>query len=335
MTEKITVIGDGAMGTVCAITLANKGYGVTLWGYNDEQIHQIREHRENRRFLPGFRLPLSVQVTADDDRVFENCGLIISAVPCKYLRDIWIRLSKSVSRHVPVLSVTKGIENKTLARPTQIISELVTPRPVAAFSGPNIASELARSLPATATVASVDQSLAQLCQRTFSTNWLRVYTNTDITGVELAGATKNVIAIAAGIIDGLEVGDNAKAALLTRGLVEITRLGTAMGARPETFAGLSGMGDMITTCYSQHSRNRTFGQAIAGGQSVEAALDHIPGHVEGVNTCQSVMELARQHQVDMPITQAVYAVIFEGKQVATAIADLMNRELKPENAPAV
>lgn len=334
MTEKITVIGDGAMGTVCALILANKGYSVSLWGYNDEQIHQIGENRENRRFLPGIRLPISVQLTADDEQAFKNAALIVSAVPCLYLRTVWKRLNPVLPKHVPIVSVTKGIETKTLLRPTQILGELVSPRSLAAFSGPNIASELARSLPATATVASSDPSLGQLFQKTFSTTWFRVYTNQDVTGVELAGATKNVIAIAAGIVDGLEIGDNAKAALLTRGLVEITRLGVALEAKAETFAGLSGMGDLITTCYSQHSRNRTFGQALAKGQSVEQALDHIPGHVEGVNTCQSVMALSQQYNVEMPITQAIYEVIFQHKDVTQAIADLMTRELKSENIVA-
>ena len=331
MTEKIAVIGDGAMGTVCAIILANKGYRVSLWSYNEEQLWQIQEFRENRRFLPGVRLPLSVELTAYDGEVFQNAGMILSAVPCVFLREVWSRLSSRLPANSPIVSVTKGIENDTLKRPTQIISEHVSSRPLAVLSGPNIAFELARSLPATATAASLDPTLAQFIQRIFSTNWFRIYTNTDVTGVELAGAMKNVIAIAAGIIDGLQAGDNAKAALLTRGLVEITRLGVSMGANHETFAGLSGMGDLVTTCYSPSGRNRSFGQAVANGQSVEEALDNIPGQVEGVNTCRSVMELARKYEVEVPITQSVYEIIFENKPVNKAITELMTRQLKAEN----
>lgn len=321
------------MGTVCGVILANKGYNVNLWGYNDEQIRQIREHRENRRFLPGTRLPISIELTADEQVVFQNAAMIVSAVPCVFLRSIWERLNEYLPPHTPIVSVTKGIENKTLQRPSQIISKIVSARSMAVFSGPNIATELVRSLPATSTAASLDPTLAQLVQKVFSTNWFRIYTNSDVVGVELAGATKNVIAIAAGIIDGLHAGDNAKAALLTRGLVEITRLGVALGARAETFAGLSGMGDLITTCISPSGRNRTFGQMIARGSSVEETLDSIPGQVEGVNTCRSLMELCRKYDVEMPITSAVYQIIFESKPVSQAITELMTRQLKAENNP--
>jgi len=331
MAEKIAIIGDGAMGTVCALILANKGYSVSLWSYSDEQIYQIQQHRENRRFLPGVRLPISIKLTADDKTVFRDAAMIISAVPCVFLREVWTRLIENLPQHTPIVSVTKGIENSSLQRPTQIIADLVSQRSLAVLSGPNIAHELARSLPATSTVASMDPTLAQLVQKIFSTSWLRIYTNSDVIGVELAGATKNVIAIAAGIIDGLQAGDNAKAALLTRGLVEITRLGVAMGANRETFAGLSGMGDLITTCISPHGRNRSFGQAIAKTQNVKQVLDSIPGQVEGVNTARSMMGLSRQYDIEMPITKAVYEIIFTNKPVNQAIAELMTRQLKPEN----
>ncbi len=330
MSEKIAIIGDGAMGTVCAITLANKGYRVSLWGYNDEQIQFICANRENKRFLPGFRIPLSVEITSDDQSVFENAGIILSAVPCAFMRQVWTRLKPNVPDHTPVVSVTKGIENETLYRPTQIISEIVGVRQLAVFSGPNIADELARALPASATAASKDPTLARQVQKMMSTGWFRIYTHTDVIGVELAGATKNVVAIAAGIIDGLQAGDNAKAALLTRGLVEISRLGVSIGAKPETFAGLSGMGDLITTCISPKGRNRTFGEMIGSGKTVEEALDLIPGQVEGVNTCRSLIKLADKYQVEMPITQSVYEVIFEAKPVRQAIIELMTRELKSE-----
>jgi len=332
MAEVISIVGDGAMGTVCAIVLAQKGYGVTLWSYSQQQARELARLRENRRFLPGAKLPAAVVVTADDDKCFEGAALAISAVPCRHLRSIWGRLASRLPTNVPVVSVTKGIENDSLLRPTQIIAAATQVRGLAALSGPNIADELARRLPATATVASEEAGLARLAQKAFSTNWLRIYTNGDLIGVELAGAMKNVIAIAAGIIDGMRLGDNAKAALLTRGLVEIGRLGVAMGAQHETFAGLSGMGDLITTCISPKGRNRSFGQAIGQGKGMQEALGGIPGEVEGVNTCRSVMALAVRHGVEMPITQGVYQILFEGKPLVQAVGELMTRELKSEVA---
>ena len=330
MAERITVIGDGAMGTVCALLLAQKGYGVTMWGHDAGQLAEFARARENTRFLPGVRVPPAVEFEADDAKCFIDTGLVVSAVPSKFLRNVWQRLSNYLPPNTAILSVTKGIENGTLLLPTQILSQLTGDRPIGALSGPNIASELARRLPATATVASADEGLTRSLQKIFSTAWFRVYRNNDILGVELAGATKNVIAIAAGIIDGMGLGDNAKAALLTRGLVEITRLGVACGARPETFAGLSGMGDLVTTCISPSGRNRTFGQAVGQGQSVADALAAIPGEVEGVSTCRSLVELARQKQVEMPITTSVYHILFEGRSVAETITELMTRRLKAE-----
>jgi len=329
--EKVAVIGDGAMGTVSALILSNKGYNVSLWGYNQPQIEQIKRQRENSLFLPGIKLPIAIEMTSDDESIFDKAAIIISAVPCIYLRQTWTRLNSHLPPHVPILSVTKGIENASLKRPSQIIAELVSSRSLAVLSGPNIADELAHSLPATSTVASLDPTLAQMVQKIYSTNWFRIYTNSDVVGVELAGATKNVIAIAAGIIEGLQAGYNAQAALLTRGLVEITRLGLALGARPETFAGLSGMGDLITTCFSPKGRNRTFGRALARGLTVSDALAEIPGEVEGVNTCRSLVEISEKYQVEMPITRAVYEVLFENKPVHQALFDLMTRRLKAEN----
>ena len=330
MPERISVIGDGAMGTVCALMLAHKGYGVSLWGYNDEQVRLIRENRENIRFLPGVSLPISIDIISDDEKAFENAGVIVSAVPCVFMRDVWTRLVKHLPQHTPIVSITKGIEYDSLKCPTGVLSDIVETRQLAVLSGPNIAGELAQSLPATATAASHDPTLAQHVQRLFSTSWFRVYTNEDVKGVEIAGAAKNVIAIAAGIIDGMKAGDNAKAALLTRGLVEIQRLGEKLGAKPSTFYGLSGLGDLVTTCISPIGRNRSFGQAIGAGQSVEEALDNIPGQVEGVNTSRALMRLADKHKVDMPITKGVYQIVAENKPVSQAMTDLMSRDLKSE-----
>jgi len=319
------------MASVLSILLCEKGIGTRMWGYDAEQLAQIERRRENVRFLPGYQLPEALVFEARDDRAMAQAQLIVSAVPCQYMRTVWKRLARHVPKDVPVVSVAKGIENDTLLRPTQILWEVLgRETAVAALSGPTIADELARRLPATACVATEDEALARKVQYTFTCPWLRVYTNPDLTGVELAGALKNVIAIAAGIIDGVGAGDNAKAALLARGLAEITRLGLALGARESTFAGLAGLGDLVTTCISPKGRNRSFGARIGSGQTVEAGLRATESVVEGVWTCKAVAALAAQHGVEMPITRAVHDVLFAGKPVATAIEDLMSRRLKPE-----
>jgi len=257
-------------------------------------------------------------------------------VPTQFMRDVWKRLKSHLPRGLPIVSVAKGIENGTLLRPTQVISDVLGEgdTSLAALSGPNIAAEIARYLPATAVAAAPDDALARRVQTVFSTEWFRVYTNPDVIGVELAGASKNVIAIAAGILDGLAAGNNAKAALVTRGLVEITRLGVAMGARAETFHGLAGIGDLVTTCVSPEGRNRTVGERIGKGQKLQDVLGHMDSVAEGVPTTRSVMELARKYHVEMPITEAVYAVLFEDKDVLRAISELMTREPKPERVEA-
>lgn len=327
----IAIIGDGGMGSVLALLLCEKGIATRMWGYEARQLAETERRRENVKFLPGYRLPEALVFEARDDRAMVGAQLIVSAVPCQYMRQVWSRLAPHVPAGAPILSVAKGIENDTLLRPTQILADVLgeeTPR--AALSGPTIADELARRLPAIACAAAQEEPLARQVQQTFTCPWLRVYTNTDVIGVELAGAMKNVIAIAAGIIDGVGAGDNAKAALLARGLAEITRLGLAMGAREATFAGLTGLGDLVTTCISPQGRNRSFGARIGGGQTVEQALRATASVVEGVSTCRSVAALAARHGVEMPITRAVYEVLFEGKPVPTAIEDLMSRRLRPE-----
>jgi glycerol-3-phosphate dehydrogenase (NAD(P)+) len=266
-----------------------------------------------------------------DDHALAEVELLVSAVPCQYMRAVWTRLGKHLPSGASIVSVAKGIENGTLLRPTQILSDVLgTGLSLAALSGPTIADELARKLPATACAAAEDEALARRIQSTFTCPWLRVYTNTDLIGVELAGAMKNVIAIAAGIIDGVGAGDNAKAALLARGLAEITRLGLAMGAHENTFAGLTGLGDLVTTCISPTGRNRSFGERIGRGMTPEQARKATASVVEGVSTCESVVALAAKYGVEMPITQAVYEVLFEHKPVRTAIDDLMSRRPKPE-----
>ncbi len=328
--QRAAVIGDGAMGTVCALLLAEHGAAVTMWSAFEEQTAAIERDRENRRFLPGARLPDHLHATCDAAAAFEDSDLIVAAVPCQYSRGVWERLKADYPPEVPVVSVTKGIEIGTLLCPTEIIREVVGPAPLAALSGPSIASEVARGLPATVVVASEDLTVAEFAQHAFSTRTFRVYTNEDLIGVELAGATKNVIALAAGIVDGLGAGDNAKAALLTRGLVEITRLGVAMGAQAATFKGLAGIGDLVTTCISPASRNRTAGERIGRGMSLGEVVAATPSVIEGIPTTESVLELALRHRVEMPITHAVYAVLHGHQTAAEAIDELMTRQLKRE-----
>ncbi len=331
MFKNVTIIGDGAMGTVLAMLLCDKGIKTTLWGYDADQLGKFEVARENTIFLPGYALPETLSFEANDARALKDAELIVSAVPCQFVRPIWTRLKPKVPAGVPVMSVAKGIENKTLLRPTEVLAEVLEgASPCGVLSGPTIADELARRLPATACVACEDDTLVQHMQVTFNSDWFRVYTNTDLVGVELAGACKNVIAIAAGAIDGIGAGDNAKAALLSRGLAEIMRLGVACGAKAETFAGLAGLGDLVTTCISPKGRNRSFGERIGRGDTVEQALGATKSVVEGAATCQSLVELARSKHIEMPITEAVYAVLFQKKPVHVAIQGLMRRELKSE-----
>jgi glycerol-3-phosphate dehydrogenase (NAD(P)+) len=331
MADYISIVGDGAMGTVLAMMLCRKGLAVRMWGYDAKQLAEIAAARENIKFLPGHKLPESLVLESNDEKILRDAQFVVSAVPCQFMRSVWQRLRPYSDSQTPIITVAKGIENDTLMRPDEILADVLGPEiPVAALSGPTIADELAQQLPTTAAAASTNQALAIKVQHTFNMPYFRIYTNTDIVGVELAGALKNVIAIAAGIIDGIKGGDNAKAALLSRGLAEITRLGVAMGARPETFAGLTGLGDLVTTCISPKGRNRSFGERIGQGLTTEQALAKTNSVVEGVTTCKSVCALADKYNVDMPITRAVYQVLFEGKSVPQAISELMQRELKAE-----
>lgn len=329
--QNVSIIGDGGMGTVLAILLCEKGIATRMWGHDAGQLAEIERKRENAKFLRGYKLPSSLVFEATDDRAMAGADVIVSAVPCQFMRRVWTRLKDHVPSGVPIVSVAKGIENDTLLRPTQILAHVLGEDVGrAVLSGPTIADELARKLPATACAAAENGSLAARIQHTFTCSWLRVYTNLDVVGVELAGATKNVIAIAAGIIDGVGAGDNAKAALLARGLAEISRLGQAMGAAEHTFAGLAGLGDLVTTCISPSGRNRSFGERIGRGQTLTEARDATDSVVEGIATCASVTCLASKYDVEMPITQAVYEVLFENKPVHRAIEDLMSRHLKAE-----
>lgn len=331
MFKQISIIGDGAMGTVLAMLVAEKEVGSRLWGHDAGQLAEMDKRRENHLFLPGYPVSDAIIFEADDQAIFEDVDLIVSAVPCQFVRPVWQRLKSHVPARVPIVSVAKGIENKTLLRPTEVLQAVLGAiHPVAVLSGPTIADELARRLPATACIACADDALCRDIQVSFNADWLRVYTNPDLIGVELAGACKNVIAIAAGIIDGIGAGDNAKAALLSRGLAELVRLGEACGARAETFAGLAGLGDLVTTCISPCGRNRSFGERIGQGQTMEQALGATASVVEGAATCESLVALALKQGVEMPIVEAVNRVLFQDVPVQTAIEQLMHRQLKAE-----
>lgn len=330
MIEKATVVGIGGMGTVVSQILAGNDVNVALLARECEPVDQIFVGRENTRYLPGVRLSELVTPTNNAAGAFAETQLVISAIPCQYLRAEWERHRGLVNSGVPIGSVTKGIEIATLARPSQIVAELAPESPIAVISGPNVARELARCLPATVVVASESAALAEVLQQTLGASWFRVYTSRDVPGVELAGAVKNVVALAAGILDGLKAGDNAKAALVTRGLVEIARLGMALGAQPETFMGLAGVGDLITTCVSPYGRNRTAGERIGQGATTDQVLEESTAVIEGIPTTKAVLELAARHGVEMPITRAVFEVLFEGKRPLVAITELMNRPPKAE-----
>lgn len=336
MAERVTILGDGAMGTVCSMLLIQGGHQVTMWGAFEQSIERLLQDRDNSRLLPGVRVPNEVRLTANDADCFNGATMVLSAIPTQHVRKTWTRLKAHLPADVPIVSVAKGIETETLLRPTQIIADVLghcvgrKRNELAALSGPNIAAELAKYLPGTAVAASENEDLAKRVQAAMTTQWFRVYTNRDLVGVELAGATKNVIAIAAGILDGLAAGNNAKSALVTRGLVEIMRLGVAMGAEPQTFAGLAGLGDLITTCVSPEGRNRTVGEQIGKGRKLADVLAKMDSVAEGVPTTKAVRELGRRYNVEMPITEEVFAILFENKDVIAALTELMTRDHKAE-----
>lgn len=342
----VCILGLGQMGLVCAPLLLGadpaQGSGegsptpvVRMWGHSLDEAGALTQTRRSHR-LPGYELPEVVRVCFADADALACVDLIVSAVPVQFIREAWTRLREHVPAGAGVVSVAKGIENGTMLRPTQVIAEVLgddpdgRPRSMAVLSGPTIAAELARGLPATMIAASDEPAFAERVQQLFSTSYLRIYTNPDVLGVELAAATKNVIALAAGVLDGLAAGYNAKSALLARGLAEIARLGSAMGASPETFFGIAGVGDLATTCFSPEGRNRSCGEALGQGKKLADYLRDSPFVVEGVATTRSVMDLARKYRVEMPITEAVHAVLFEGVDPIRAIGRLMSRELKQE-----
>ncbi|MFH1665435.1 MAG: NAD(P)H-dependent glycerol-3-phosphate dehydrogenase [Candidatus Omnitrophota bacterium] len=326
MSKKISIIGDGGWGTALALLLHAKGVDTVLWSVSPQYAEFLDKKRENVKFLKGIPLPEGLKITSDDD-IVKRSEYAFFVVPCEYLRSVADRFREAGFSHI--ISATKGIENGSLKRPSEILEEFFPDTRISVISGPSISFEVAAGIPTTVVVAS-NGIWRKDIQELLSTDRFRVYTSGDIRGVEMGGALKNIIAIAAGISDGLGFGTNSKAAILTRGLAEITRLGVAVGAKESTFRGLSGMGDLATTCISLKSRNRWFGEQIGKGRKVSEILKETEMVVEGLATCRSAYELAKKHGVEMPITQKVYEVIYEGKNPAAAVAELMTRESKEE-----
>ncbi len=331
MPTTFAVLGDGAWGTAIALLLAqNPAHRVRLWSRREENGRLLQERRENVRLLPGVPIPECVELTLNVRAAVADADLWVSAIPTVYLRPTLEHIAPLVHGGPPVLSLSKGVENTTFLRPSEILSQMLGVERVAVLSGPSHAEEMSRGCPTSVVVASADMELARWIQMTFSTDRFRVYTNLDTVGVELGGALKNIIGIASGISEGLGFGDNAKAALLTRGLVEMTRFGVALGAEPQTFTGLAGMGDLVTTCVSRHGRNRQVGERLARGESLADILKTMQMVAEGVYTTHSVHDRAVQMGIDMPITAEVYRVLYEGKDPRTAVNDLMLRRPKRE-----
>ena len=355
---RIAVLGSGAWGTAIALTLAKNGHQVTLWSHGQHIAHLIRDQGENTAYLPGFVLPSNIRSTPDLASAVDIAEVIVSTMPSEHVRAVYTQLAPLLKPEQALVSATKGIEDGTHLRMSEVIEQVLgeyaaragretaqpfivttstlkaavaRPRPVAVLSGPTFAFEVAAGLPTALTAASTDTAFAERVQKDFSSQRLRVYTNEDVVGVELGGALKNVIAIATGIAAGLELGHNAMAALITRGIAEVTRLSVACGGRRETLAGLSGIGDLVLTCTGSLSRNRSVGIALGQGRKLEDILKSLGGKVaEGVRTTPAALGLAKEHNIEMPITEQMDAILRTGKHPRDAMRDLMSRPGRDE-----
>jgi glycerol-3-phosphate dehydrogenase (NAD(P)+) len=334
----ITILGGGSWSIALAVLLSGRNHSVRMWEFNPADADMLREKREHAKKLPGIKLPPQVTITSDIKEALDGSEFVLCVVPSQTMRATCRTLvaaadKKTIDAVAGWIIASKGIECGTLKLMTEVLAEEIpglSPDKLAVLSGPSHAEEVSRGIPTTVVAASENQELAKKVQQEFSTETFRVYTNADPRGVELAASVKNVIALAAGICDGLGLGDNTKGALLTRGMAEIVRLGHKMGAAEQTFFGLAGVGDLITTCISRHSRNRNLGELIASGLSVPQALATIGMVAEGVETAKSTYALAQRYDIEMPITTEVYKTLFEGKPAKEAVRDLMIRESKPE-----
>lgn len=326
----ISVIGSGSWGTAIAVMLARKGYDVKLWSWIQEETDRLSRDRENKEFLPGIAFPDNIYCTHDTKECCDAADLIITAAPSPATRTTAKALAEYVSPGQKLLNISKGLESESLKRLSEVYKEEIPQADISVMSGPSHAEEVSKGLPTTNVVASNSPETAKVIQDILMGESFRIYTSTDIIGVELGGALKNVIALCAGISDGLGYGDNTKAALMTRGLAEIARLGVAMGATPVTFMGLSGVGDLIVTCTSMHSRNRRAGILLGEGNSLDETLKKVHMVVEGVNTATAAYELAQRYNVEMPIVEQAYRILYEGKNARDAVLELMTREKKGE-----
>ncbi len=330
MNEKIGVLGGGSWGTALAILLGKKGLDVDIWLRDEKQVDEIIKSGENKKYLPKVKLPENLNVMTDVEKAIFNKDIILLAVPTHGVRGTLMNFKKYINKDQVIVNVAKGIENDTLMRISEIVKEILPENKYAVLSGPSHAEEVAVDIPTTVVSASVHKSTAKYVQDVFMTPKFRVYTNPDIVGVELGGSLKNIIALGAGISDGLGYGDNTKAALMTRGIFEMARLGEKMGANPTTFSGLAGIGDLIVTCTSMHSRNRRAGILIGKGLDLDEAIKEVGMVVEGIRTTNSAYKLAKKHNINMPITEELYSVLYQGKDVKDSVPNLMERDKKHE-----
>lgn len=325
----ISVIGAGAWGTTLAILLGNKGYDVTIWAHEQEVIECINSTGKNQIYLPDVVIPHYIHATSDIEEAVKNARYIINVVPTQFIRQVFSKAKPFINGHAYIISASKGIEKDTHLLPSMILEE-ITGMPVAVLSGPSFAIEVARGCPTAVTLGIKDRKVGLIIQELFNTDYFRVYTHDDIVGIEIGGAIKNVIAIASGICEGLGLGNNARAALITRGLAEITRLGLSMGAKAHTFSGLSGLGDLLLTCTAMMSRNFTVGYRLGKGEKLQEIISSTRSVAEGVPTTLSAYELSNIHGIEMPITEQVYLALYKDKPPTDALRDLMTRSLKPE-----
>lgn len=329
----VAILGDGGWGTALAMVNVRRGNDVILWSGFPDYAEVLRERRENIKFLPGVKIDKRIRITSDIREAFESGEILVLAIPTQYLRNVLFKVRdfKSQDKDKLYVSVAKGIEKKTGLRPSEIIQSILGREvPLAVLSGPSHAEEVSRKLPTLLVAASAREKNAQTVQDAFMDSYFRIYAQTDVVGTELGGALKNIIAIAVGICDGLKLGDNTKAGLITRGLFEMMRLGVRFGANPNTFFGLSGLGDMVTTCYSKHGRNLRVGRLIGGGKRLKEILESMEMVAEGVPTAESVHQLAEKMRVDLPIMREVYQILFKEKDPRQAVMDLMQRDARAE-----
>lgn len=331
MDNKVAVLGAGSWGNTLALVLANK-FNVAMWEFDASLAQLLAKERENKRFLPGITFPETLTVTNNLEEAMKDAFMIVFAVPSFAIRSTAKNAAKWIKSNQILVTVTKGLEDKTFLRMSQILDEVIPEKKgVVALSGPTHAEEVSRKIPSTIVAACPDLKTAEVVQHAFMTDYLRVYTNDDIAGVELGGAIKNIIAIIAGISDGMGLGDNTKAALMTRGMAEIIRLGKKAGAKEKTFSGLTGMGDLIVTCCSRHSRNRYVGEELGKGRKIKEIVDSMQMVAEGVKNCESIYHFAKKLQVEMPLTNELYKIIYQDGNIHDSIKNLFGRKEKYEH----